>query len=103
MDPVNHPLTGRVRVTTAARVLSTKPQIIATLKGSGKIRDAGHGYCYIEDIVQYMRRKQASKGKYEPPMKRKGDKPKDVGMDQVGFRARRVTHSNPIFDNGDRY
>jgi hypothetical protein len=34
--------------------------------------------------------------------KQKRERKKDVAMDQVGFRARRVTHSNPIFDNGDR-
>lgn len=125
MDPVNPLVTGRVRCTTAARILKVSPTYIAQLKGNGHISNTGHGYCVFEEVDKYLKeleaKRKAGAGKYEPPMryvakKAEGDttdevhlektkrrKGRLVGLDQVGIRARRVTHPNPIFDNGDRY
>jgi len=87
-------------MTTAARFTGVKLGTINAMKHAGRIRNAGHGYCYIEDVLAARKREAVDDEVWMQKQKR--ERKKDVAMDQVGFRARRVTHSNPIFDNGDR-
>lgn len=47
----------RVRVTTAAKKFGLAAGTISEAKKTGRITDAGHGYCYEEEIVSIARSK----------------------------------------------
>lgn len=102
MDPVNPLVTGRVRCTTAARMLGISCATISRLKNAGIISNTGHGYCIFEEVDKYLKSKQKIEDEVWMEKMKRAKQPR-IGLDQVGIRARRVTHPNPIFDNGDRY
>ena len=52
---------NRIRVTTAARRFGVKPSVITAAKTNHRISDAGHGFCYEEEVAALLPKMRLAK------------------------------------------